>query len=55
VEDTSGESKASRKLLAETFDAVNTALFERGAAFLVAANATLRADDLSDGAARKRT
>ncbi|AXF14404.1 hypothetical protein CUJ87_08295 [Paraburkholderia caledonica] len=55
AEDTSGDSKASRKLLAETFDAVYTALFERGATFLVTANATLRADDLSDGAPKKRT
>ncbi|WP_063910544.1 hypothetical protein [Paraburkholderia monticola] len=55
VGETSGESKASRKVLAQTFDAIDTALFEQGARLLVAANATLRADDLSDGAAKKRT
>ena len=34
VEDTSGESKASRKKLTETFDALDTALFEQGATLL---------------------
>jgi hypothetical protein len=55
VEETSDEGKASRKLLAQSFDALDTALFEQGATLLVAANATLRAEDLSDGAAKKRT
>jgi hypothetical protein len=55
VEGNSGATKAGRKALHKTFDALDTALFEQGATLLVAANAALRAEDVSDGATRKRT
>ncbi|ABE36447.1 hypothetical protein DR64_7900 [Paraburkholderia xenovorans LB400] len=55
LEDSSAGTKASRKMLAMTLDALDTALFDQGAMLLVAANATLRADDVSDGATTQRT
>ncbi|KXU91166.1 hypothetical protein CI15_00850 [Paraburkholderia monticola] len=55
VEDSSSGTRAERKMLLKTFDALDTALFEQGAAMLVAANAALRADDVSDGAEKRMT
>lgn len=53
VEDSRAGTKAGRKRLLKTFDALDTALFEQNATLLVAANAALRAHDVSDGAAKK--